>query len=489
MKLTIFKRLMAGFFLILLVVVALSTYSVLKFSELNQAIRSISEVDSETLRYADRLRDGIYTLRKFERKYVISEDKDFLDQFNETGKSFLRDLDQLKGLLSAAGNYERAALLRDACKKYSMKVEEEAEHVINKTGYDKRGFEEQKQALVDEVIGHLDVLREATEKAINNRIRMSGEVGQEALRVIMIMSVSSLVMAVLIAFFISRTIHRPVRLLIKGIKEIARGRFEKHIEISSPPEINELAGAFNNMCDRLKEVDELKADFIAGVSHEFRTPLAVIREAIGLYVESLEKRPAEKQQKLLTIIEEECERLITSVNRVLNLSRMDAGIAEYHMEKYSITHLVAIALSKVQPIAQRKNITLEYNPGHIVSNAFIDPEKMGLVLDNLLGNALKFTPEKGRVSVRVIERDAVLSDAGGKEKKRIIEVSISDTGPGIPEKHIHEIFDKYRKLHEKGTGLGLYISRQIINAHGGEIWVESNGKTGSTFFFTVPLSL
>jgi signal transduction histidine kinase len=91
--------------------------------------------------------------------------------------------------------------------------------------------------------------------------------------------------------------------------------------------------------------------------------------------------------------------------------------------------------------------------------------------------------------VRVIERAAVLNDAVGKGKKNVIEVSISDTGPGIPEKHIHEIFDKYRKLHEKGTGLGLYISRQIINAHGGEIWVESNGKTGSTFFFTVPLSL
>ncbi|MBN1903625.1 MAG: HAMP domain-containing protein [Deltaproteobacteria bacterium] len=489
MKLTIFKRLIAGFFLILLVVVALSAYSVLKFRELNQAIRSISAVDSETLRCADRLRDGLYTLRKFERKYVISEDKDFLDQFHETEKSFQRDLDQIKSLLDAAGNHDRALLLRDACEKYSMKVEEEAELVRDKAGYNNRGFEEEKQALVDEAIGHLNVLREATEKATDNRIRMSGEVGQEALRVIMIMSVSSLIMAVLIAFFISRTIHRPVRLLIRGIKEITRGRFEKHLEITSPPEINELAGAFNNMCDRLKEVDELKADFIAGVSHEFRTPLAVIREAIGLYIESLENRPAEKQQKLLSIIEEECERLITSVNRVLNLSRMEAGIAEYHMEKYSLTHLIAICLSKVQPIAQRKNITLEYNTGNIVSNAFIDPEKIGLVLDNLLGNALKFTTEKGRVSVKIIEREAVLSNAGRNEKRRVIEVSISDTGPGIPEKHIHEIFDKYRKLHEKGTGLGLYISRQIINAHGGEIWVESNGKTGSTFFFTVPLSL
>lgn len=489
MKLTIFERLIAGFFLILLVVVALSAFSVLKFRELNQTIRSISVIDSEILRCADRLRDALFTQRKFERKYVISEDMDFFEQFFETRKSFLKDLDQIKHLLVAAGNGNRALLLVDAYEKYSMKVDEEADLIKNKQSYPKMDFEEQKQALVDEATGHLDELRKATEKAIDNKITMSREVGQEALRVIMIMSIFSVVMALLIAFFISRTIHRPIRLLIRGIKDISRGRFEKHLEIPSPPEINELAGAFNNMCDRLKELDELKADFIAGVSHEFRTPLAVIREAIGLYMESLENRPPEKQQKLLTIIEEECERLIASVSKVLNLSRMDAGITEYHMEKYSLPHLVAIGLSKVQPIAQRKGITLEYTPGNIVSSAFIDPEKIGLVLDNLLGNALKFTPEKGRVSVRVIERDAVLNDAGEDKKRHVIEVSISDTGPGIPKENIYEIFDKYRKLHEKGTGLGLYISRQIIIAHGGEIWVESNGKTGSTFFFTVPLSL
>ncbi len=489
MKFTIFKRLIAGFFLILMVVVALSTFSVLKFRELNQAIRSISAVDSEILRWTDRLRDGLYTLSKFERKYVISEDMDFFDQFLETHKVFLKDLDQMKLLLDAADNENRAVLLIDAYGKYSMLVIEEADLIKYKKLYPKKDFEEQKQALVDEVIGHLDELRKTTEKVIDNKINMSGQVGQEALRVIMIISISSVVMAILIAFFISRTIHRPVRLLIKGIKEIARGRFEKHLEISSPPEINELAHAFNNMCDRLKEVDELKADFIAGVSHEFRTPLAVIREAIGLYTESLENRPPEKQQKLLSIIEEECERLIDSVSRVLNLSRMDAGIAEYHMEKYSLTHMVAIGISKVQPIAQRKKITLEYNPQSNLPAAFFDPEKIGLVLDNLLGNALKFTPEKGRVTVMVIEKNTAPDADSGNKKGYVMEVSISDTGPGIPEENIHEIFDKYRKLHENGTGLGLYISRQIIIAHGGEIWVESNGKRGSTFFFTVPLSL
>jgi two-component system, NtrC family, sensor histidine kinase GlrK len=487
MKLTIFKRLIAGFFLILMVVVALSAYSVLKFRELNQVIRSISAVDSETLRCADRLRDDLYTLRKFERKYVISEDMDFLDQFHETQRSLLSDLDQMKRLLDTAGNEDRANLLLNACEKYTRKVNEEADLIKNFKGYPKRDFEEQKQALVDDIMEHLDRLRKETEKVTDNRIKTSGEVGQEALRIIMILAVLSVVMAILIAFFISRTIHRPIRLLITGIKEITRGRFEKHLEILSPPEINELAHAYNNMCDRLKELDELKADFIAGVSHEFRTPLAVIREAIGLYIESLENRPSEKQQKLLSIIEEECERLIDSVSRVLNLSRMDAGIAEYHMEKYSLTHMVAIGISKVQPIAQRKGITLEYNPESNIPAAFFDPEKIGLVLDNLLGNALKFTPEKGSVTVRVIESKGVPVTGSGNKTGQIIEVSISDTGPGIPAENIHEIFDKYRKLHENGTGLGLYISRQIIIAHGGEIWVESNGKTGSTFFFTVPL--
>jgi two-component system sensor histidine kinase GlrK len=296
----------------------------------------------------------------------------------------------------------------------------------------------------------------------------------------------SIIVAIFIAFVTARMINRPLALLIKGTKEIAARRFEKHIEIRSPPEINELAVAFNQMSDRLKELDDIKADLISHLSHEFRTPLAVIREAVGLQLDILSTGSSEKQRKLLGIIGEECERLINSVNKILDLSRMDAGMMEYHMEKYSLSRLIKIRASKLGPIVERKRIVLKISFDSRLPYAKIDPEKIGTVLDNLLDNALKFTPEGGRLSIGAAFKDTSGPEGASNKEKRLIEVFVSDTGCGIPEENIQDIFDKFKKLNGKGTGLGLHIAKQIIGAHGGEIWVKSEIRKGSTFFFTVP---
>ena len=471
----------------LIVVVALGAYSTLKFRELNQIIHSISSVGSETVLVSDRIRDSLFTQRKFERKYVVSEDNDFFRQFLETEKSIRKDLDEMEILLAPTKNKDMATGIKTAYDRYLAKVSEEVGLINEKTEYSKKDFENSKEVLIDVVIQQLHLLKVSIEEEVDQKIAMSKEIGAQALKVILILSVCSVILAVLVAFYNSQTIHHPILLMIKETKEIAKGRFEKHLDVTSPPELNELAKAFNHMCDRLKELDEMKADLIANVSHEFRTPLAVIREAVSLFMESIDTAPKEKQNKLLGIVQEECERLIESVNKVLNLSRMDAGIIDYHMERYNMSHLIAIGVSKVQPIVIRKQISLDVNVSSALY-AVMDTEKMGQVLDNLLGNALKFIPDKGKISIGATKKQVGKEDLSGGNKKEIIEVSVSDTGPGIPEANINTIFDKFKKLHEEGTGLGLYIAKQIINAHGGEIWVKNNTKTGCTFFFTVPVS-
>ena len=498
MKLTIFKRLVAGFLLILIVVVALGAYAFLKFRELNQISDSISSISSigKTIRIIDNLKDNLDAQRKLEQRYLVLEDKNYFSgTFLEKEKSIQKDLDEMDILLASTKNKNMASRIKEAYNLYLEKVQEEVNLINQKEKYSKDAFEEKKDAfeeknevLIDVVRQQLYLLNNSIEEEVDQKINISTEISLQALKVILILTTVSIIMAVLIAFYNSQTIHHPILLMIKETKEIAKGKFEKHLNISSPPEINELAQAFNHMVDRLKELDEMKADLIANVSHEFRTPLAVIREAISLYMESIDTAPREKQNKLLGIVQEECERLIESVNKVLNLSRMDAGIIDYQMENYNISHLIAIAVSKIQPIATRKQISLEVNVANDSLNTIMDPDKIGQVFDNLLGNALKFTPEKGKISIGATLGTATRERYSEDDKKDVIVVSVSDTGPGIPKENIHDIFDKYKKLHEKGTGLGLYIARQIINAHGGDIWVESNGKTGSTFFFTVPVS-
>ena len=486
-KFTIFKRLGLGYLIILLVVIALGVYSTLKLAQLNQITRHISSIDSETVTMASRLRDSVLSQRGFEKKYVVSKDKDFDRQFLETDKYIENDLDEISILMDTS---EKKRLFDDVKKfyhQYLSIVREEVSLIESNKGYFQERYEKKKEELADQIIYNLEEVSGIAEAAMDKKIEMSGKIGSQASKVAVILTIVSVVMAIVIAFYNARTISRPIVLLIKGTREIAKGRFEKHLTIPSPPEINELSEAFNNMCNRLKEIDEMKADFISHISHEFRTPLAVIREAVSLHLDCISTGSIEKQRKLIGIIEEECERLINSVNKILNLSRMDAGMMDYQMEKFNLSHLIEMSASKIRPVAERKGISIEVNLDSRLPHAFIDAEKIGQVIDNLLDNALKFTPEGGSVSIDASLKGIKKSELFSNKGKGLIEVSISDTGCGIPEANIQEIFNKFKKLQGGGTGLGLYIARQIVSAHGGDIWVKSEKDKGSTFFFTVPV--
>ena len=484
---TIFKRLGLGYLLIVLVVIALGMYSTLKLGQLNKITRSINSIDNETIRLAERLRDTIFTERKFEKKYIVSKDEDFHRQFLETDKYINEDLEQISALLDAADKRWLISKVKEFYDQYLSIVQEEIRLMTNSMDYSQENYEIAKEDFVNQTIQKLEELSEKASAAIEKKRAMSGKIGTQAARVAVIITVVSVIMAILIAFFTARAINRPIALLIKGTREIARGRFEKHLIIPAPPEINELATAFNHMCDRLKEIDEMKADLISQISHEFRTPLAVIREAVNLNLDYISEGSTEKQLKLLGIIEEECERLINAVNKILTMSRMDAGMMDYHMEKISISNLIEMNVLKIRPIAERKGISIKLDLDGTLPQVNIDTEKIGQVMDILLDNALKFTPPKGKLSIGASFKDGETPSDFFDKEKGVVEVAVSDTGCGIPAENIPDIFNKFKKLNGKGTGLGLYIAKQIIDVHGGDIWVKSRKEKGSTFFFTVPV--
>lgn len=484
---TIFQRLGLGFLVIVLIVIALGMYSTLKLRQLNQITLSIISIDNETIRLAEGLRDAVLSQRKFEQKYMVSKDEDFYRQFLETGTYIKEDLEQIGALADTSVKKGLVYRIKESHEKYLSAVHEEIGLTADMPGYQQEVYEEEKEAHTDLTIQDLEALSGEAKADMEEKIEVSGKIGFQASRIAVIITVVSVIMAMLIAFFTARAINRPIIQLIKGTREIAGGRFERHLTIPSPPEINELAEAFNHMCDRLKELDEMKADLISHISHEFRTPLAVIREAVSLNLESISMDSADKQRRLLGIIEEECERLINSVNKILNLSRMDAGMMDYHMEKCSISHLIERHVSKIRPIAERKGISLVADIEVSLSPVNIDAEKTGDVIDILLDNSLKFTPSGGKITINVFLKDSKKQGDSREKEKEIVEVSVSDTGCGIPEEDIKDIFNKFKKLKGKGTGLGLYIARQIISAHGGEIWVISKKGKGSAFYFTLPV--
>jgi len=481
MRLTIFKRLTFGYGAIILLIILLGGYVTLKLDQLNQLTRVIASVDSTVIKLTEDLLDAIFSQVGFEKKYLISKDRDFYQKFWEIKKYFVKDMKRLSHFMDTP---EKRKLFNDIMKLYNHYLSlfrEEVEFLERGYDYPQKRYQEEKEKMIDEISHRLKELIKIARADRDKKMQMSSEISSHMLKSTIITAGLAVVMGILISFFNTRSINRPIILLQKETKKIAKGKFENVPNISSPPEIKELANDFNIMCERLKEMDQMKIDFISHVSHELRTPLTAIKEASSMLLEGIFVNAPQKKHELLVIIKEECERLINSVNKILDLSCMEAKMMDYHFKECDITSVIQKSLSKLSPIAQRKKIHLKLKPSPDLPPVKIDEEKIGQVMENLVGNALKFTFEGGKIIVSTSFKDG------------FIEVSVSDTGCGIRKEDLKRIFDKFKKIDSgreilKGTGLGLSIAKYIIAAHGGKIWVESKPGKGSTFFFTLPVS-
>jgi NtrC-family two-component system sensor histidine kinase KinB len=230
---------------------------------------------------------------------------------------------------------------------------------------------------------------------------------------------------------------------------------------------------------RLQRFDELKNDLIATVAHEFRTPLTSLQMAIHLCVEQIVGPLTEKQADLLHAAREDCDRLQSIVNELLDLSRIQSGRVELHREPLEVETLVEKALEAHRHIAAERHVELrcEVLPG--TGHVLADGERIQLVFSNLLTNAIRHSPEQGTVSVRA---------SAATEQ---IRFEITDQGSGIPWEYHQAIFDKFFRMPgaPAGTaGLGLFITRELVVAHGGDIGLISEPGQGSTFWFTLPLA-
>jgi len=296
----------------------------------------------------------------------------------------------------------------------------------------------------------------------------------------MVMTGAFLIFGIVISLFINRSITQPLSLLEKKTREIGKGNFKEDLNLSSPPELAELAGAFNLMCNKLKELDKMKSDFFSSIAHELRTPLSTIKMGTSLLKEGIEGPITEGQRGLLAVLEKEINRLIGMLNSLLDLSKMEAGMMSFNLEPQNIRPLIDQTIEEIGPLAEAKKINLEVIVTEVLPIIKIDSERILQALRNIIGNAMKFTPEKGRVKISVRSVD------------HGVEVSVADTGPGIPAESLITIFEKFQQATTggsspiKGTGLGLAIAKEIITHHGGKIWAESEPGHGSTFIFVLP---
>lgn len=243
----------------------------------------------------------------------------------------------------------------------------------------------------------------------------------------------------------------------------------------------ELLGALFLLRDvtKLKELDRLKSEFVMIVSHELKTPLTSINMSIDLLKESLGKSPRTEDIELITIAKDEINRLRLLINDLLDLSKIEAG-------KLEMTFAPAAPAALLESVAQyfknqvaEKNATLEINCPTTIRRIWCDEEKLMLVFSNLIANALKAIADQGKI--------ILLAEMSGE----FVLFCVRDNGMGIPLAYQNRIFDRFVQVEEpkaaRGTGLGLTISREIVRAHGGSIWVESDTGQGAAFYFTIPI--
>ncbi|HET7647317.1 MAG TPA: HAMP domain-containing sensor histidine kinase [Gaiellaceae bacterium] len=298
----------------------------------------------------------------------------------------------------------------------------------------------------------------------------------------------AIVLALLLGFVLSWSAIGPIQRINSRLAAIASGDFSGHVDVTNRDELGALAANVNQMNDELRRLyrevetaSQHKSDFLANMSHELRTPLNSIIGFSQVLREGMAGDLNKKQAEYIDDILSSGTHLLSLINDVLDLSKVEAGQIELHVAPFSLQDALERGISMVreQATAEGVQVTLQRNGGFDVVSG--DERRIRQVIFNLLSNAVKFTPEGGEVDVSAARIDGEM------------RVSVADSGPGVAEEDIDRIFEEFQQTEAgarqgEGTGLGLALSKRFVEMHGGRIWCESEVGKGSTFEFTLPLS-
>jgi two-component system sensor histidine kinase GlrK len=477
MKIGILQRWVLGYLAVFFLLAGSNLYALVQLHRLGTRTIPAISADVRILTLQRRMLDSMLSQLRYERKFILMKDEAIYEQFVKGKDEFSR---VLSDTLRLADTTDKKAVL------YKIEAHQQRyeEMVARQTALIRAGmrlggndFKGTKDEESDAVLDELQKLEELTRDDMTERMNAVSRAGTLSLRLAIASSVAAVFFAVLVSFLFARSITSPLKKLVTKTRDVASGVFEGDLRIASPPEISELNRSFNVMCEKLTAVDKMKGDFFSMVSHELRTPLTTINEGTSLLLEGAGGQVTPKQQGLLNILLAETNRLIRMVNSILDVSKMEAGMMAYSRETVSMAALIDEAVTEILPLVEARRIVLKKVVWEGLPNVEVDRERILQVLRNLLGNAVKFTPPQGHITI-----SARSLDEG-------IEVCVEDTGPGIPQRRLSTVFEKFSGTdHRSGTGLGLAIVRHIIIAHGGRVWVESTEGKGSRFTFAIPFS-
>ena len=439
------------------------------FMKINSMVHESSTIVQTHYHAVDASEDLINQLlsvAEYNKRYEILEKDEDREKF----------LDELELFQKELQHYLRLGAVHSSLKSKELEVP-----LSIQAGHPSGGLTLANQA-VDRWLELFSAVRDDQRSKMAERLQELETRGQEAVQAGLFGLGLCSVIVVSGSVILTVRMSRSTRELKKGLQRVGRGEELEPVRVVSHDELGDLSVMFNDMIQRLKKEEEKRADFISMLSHEIRTPLTSIREALSLIQEGLFGPVTDKQAHFLNVSSQEVERLTSLLNRLLLASSMDEQGLPLELGTFPIRDLVQGGLERIQPTALAKGVLVQIDDRSGNLGVQVDKDHLQQVMVNLVGNAVKFSPEESIVQVTIDTNNT------GAE----VVVTVHDQGPGISEDDRPYVFDRFYRgkgVRAKidGSGLGLNISRRIIAAHGGQVWLETDTRGGAAFSFTLPL--
>ncbi len=474
--------------LVILVLAGVAAWSLVEMARLSAVERRITVRAAEALRLQVALRENVVEAHRFELRNLVFGDREYAAVSAARTARIAQDMDRLTTFLTSEAEQAR---LREAVRDFGAYRAAVARARDLRARGDAKAAEALLQAagppVVGRVVANLDRLTTLTQSSLDRvQTEATAALGQarsevEQLRVNTLTGVTVAMLAAVLAALggtatIAVRLTRSLGRLSEATRAVAEGAFREPLQIETRDEVGELARSFNTMAARLREIDDVKEQFYATVSHELRSPLNAMRESARLIEEKTAGPLTEKQERLMSIMRRSSERLLRLVNDVLEISRASAGVLPLERGWFDVAAVIASTIDELRPQAEHRGITLRFESNVRSPRLFADQDRVVQMVVNLIANALRFTASGGSVTVR-------LTDSTSE-----IQIHVEDTGAGIRADLLPVVFERFRQAPggRGGTGLGLAIVRALVEAHGGRVSVESEEGTGSRFTISLP---
>ena len=482
MRLTIFWRSILAQSILITLILLISLYSHSRLNALTDLGEVIVSRDSEFIKESKHALKVFLSQVRVGEKYVLFADSALSESFSAASIQFRDTCYKMFALAQEEDEKRTIQVIAGLHRNYVQEVE----GVTGEEGIeDQRG--ENRRELSDQILVMIRDLIQFREESVAVKMKEARDLAADAAQRMFWIALAGISGALFLAFFHARSVSSPLRRLSKEMRRVGEGEFSRKIDMRAPREVDELARTFNWMTLRLGELDRLKSDFTAHFSHELRTPLTAIKEGSAILLDEFPGKLNDSQREILSVINSHTEQLSQAISSILDLSKMEAKMMEYEFAPCDLRNIFEKSVRRVDLIARRKMVSIDVLSDDNLPLLNLDELRIQQVLDNLLGNALKYTPSGGRIVLEV----SVFH--GNSEPLKELHVRVSDSGEGIPSDQQEMIFERYyqgtnsRGASTQGTGLGLALARYIVEAHGGRIWTENMPGSGATFLFSLPM--